>query len=92
MQLQESPILSVDCKKTELVGEFKNNGREWQPKGEDTRVNTHDFGDKDENGNRIKAIPYGVYNIIKKQGFVNVGIDHNTAAFAVESIRRYWNE
>ena len=50
----------------------------------------HDFGEKDANGKRIKAIPYGVYNIIKKQGFVNVGTDHNTAAFAVESIKRYW--
>jgi Rhodopirellula transposase DDE domain len=92
MQLQELPILSVDGKKSELVGEFKNNGKEWQPTGSDTRVNVHDFGDKDENGNRIKAIPYGVYNVLKKQGFVNVGINHNTAAFAVESIRRYWTE
>lgn len=92
MQLQESPILSVDCKKAELVGEFKNNGKEWQPKGSDTRVNVHDFGEKDAEGNRIKAIPYGVYDIIKKQGFINVGITHNTAAFAVESIRRYWTE
>ena len=53
-------------------------------------VNVYDFGEKDAKGNRIKAIPYGVYNILKKQGFVNVGIDHNTAEFAVESIRRYY--
>lgn len=92
MQLLGALILSVDAKKTELIGNYKNNGREWQPKGENIRVNVHDFGEKDKNGNRIKAIPYGVYNILKKQGFVNVGIDHNTAEFAVESIRRYWQE
>lgn len=90
MQLLGALILSVDAKKTELIGRFKNNGREWQAKGSNELVNVHDFGEKDEKGNRIKAIPYGVYNIIKKQGFVNVGVDHNTAAFAVESIRRYW--
>jgi hypothetical protein len=87
-----APILSVDAKKAELIGNYKNNGREWQPKGSVERVNVHDFGEKDENGQRIKAIPYGVYNMLKKQGFVNVGIDHNTAAFAVESIRRYWEQ
>lgn len=92
MQLLGAIILSVDCKKTELIGNFKNNGREWIPKGEDTIVNVYDFGEKDEKGSRIKAIPYGVYNILKKQGFVNVGIDHNTAEFAVESIRRYYRE
>src|SRR5258708_4182628 len=92
MQLQGALILSVDAKKTELIGNYKNNGREWIPQGMDTKVNTHDFGEKDAKGNRIKAIPYGVYNILKKQGFVNVGIDHNTAAFAVASIRRYCEE
>lgn len=92
MQLSGGIILSVDAKKTELIGKFKNNGREWQPKDSEERVNTHDFGEKDAEGKRIKAIPYGVYNIIKKQGFVNVGIDHNTASFAVESIRRYYKE
>jgi hypothetical protein len=86
------PILSVDAKKTELIGNYKNHGREWQPKGSVERVNVHDFGEKDENGQRIKAIPYGVYNVLKKQGFVNVGVDHNTAAFAVESIRQYWKQ
>lgn len=91
MQLVGVPMLSVDCKKTELIGRFKNNGREWQPKGSDERVNVYDFGEKDAKGNRIKALPYGVYNILNKQGFVNVGIDHNTAAFAVESIRRIGN-
>jgi hypothetical protein len=87
-----APILSVDAKKAELIGNYKNNGREWQPKGSVERVNVHDFGEKDEDGQRIKAIPYGVYNVLKKQGFVNVGIDHNTAAFAVESIRQYWEQ
>ena len=92
LQLHGALILSVDAKKTELIGNYKNNGKEWVPKGENVAVNVYDFGEKDKNGNRIKAIPYGVYNILKKQGFVNVGIDHNTAAFAVESIRRYWQE
>ncbi len=92
LQLSGVLILSVDAKKTELIGNYKNNGKEWIPKGEDLKVNTHDFGDKDKQGNTVKAIPYGVYNILTKQGFVNVGIDHNTAEFAVESIRRYWQE
>lgn len=92
MQLLGILILSVDAKKTELIGNYKNNGREWTPYGEETVVNVHDFGDKDKNGEKIKAIPYGVYNILKKQGFINVGIDHNTAEFAVESIRRYWEQ
>lgn len=92
MQLMDALIISVDCKKTELIGNFKNNGKEWIPAGTNTLVNVHDFGEKDQSGKRIKAIPYGVYNILKKQGFVNVGIDHNTAAFAVESIRRYWKQ
>lgn len=92
LQLLGSLIVSVDAKKTEIIGNYKNNGKEWVPKGEDVVVNVHDFGQKDENGNKIKAIPYGVYNILKKQGFVNVGIDHNTAEFAVESIKRYYQE
>lgn len=92
MQLLKALIISVDCKKIELIGNFKNNGREWQPAETNTLVNVHDFGEKDKDGKRVKAIPYGVYNILKKQGFVNVGIDHNTAEFAVESIRRYWEQ
>lgn len=91
-QLWGAWMLSVDAKKTELIGNYKNNGAEWFPKGEDLRVNVHDFGEKDPAGNKIKAIPYGVYNMLQKQGFVNVGIDHNTAEFAVESIRRYYEE
>ena len=91
MQLQGFPILSLDCKKTEKIGNLKNNGREWLPKGEETNVNVYDFGEKDEKTKQIKkAIPYGIYDILKKQGFVNVGIDANTAEFAVASLARWW--
>ena len=82
-----NPIISVDCKKKELIGNFKNNGREWQPRGENTVVNVYDFTSL-SNG---RAVPYGIYDTIKNAGFVNVGVDHDTASFAVESIRRWWN-
>lgn len=82
-----SPIISVDCKKKELIGNFKNNGREWQPKGQNRTVNVYDF----KNLSDGKAVPYGIYDVIRNSGFVNVGIDHETSAFAVESIRRWWN-
>lgn len=82
-----NPVISVDCKKKELIGNFKNNGREWQPKGRSATVNVYDFINL-ANG---KAAPYGVYDIVRKAGFVNVGVDHDTAQFAVESIRRWWN-
>ena len=81
------PVVSVDAKKKELVGEFKNGGREWRPKGEPAQVSTHDFADRELG----KAIPYGVYDLAANAGWVNVGTDHDTAAFAVESIRRWWN-
>lgn len=81
-----NPIISVDCKKKELIGNFKNNGREWQPEGQNTVVNVYDF----KNLSDGKAVPYGVYDVLKNAGFVNVGVDHDTAAFAVESIRRWW--
>jgi transposase len=81
------PVISVDTKKKELVGEFKNAGREWRPQGEPARTRTHDFPD-DSLG---KAVPYGVYDLTADAGWVNVGTDHDTAAFAVESIRRWWN-
>jgi hypothetical protein len=91
MDAKGVPTVSVDAKKTELIGNYKNQGREWQSKGSEVRVNVHDFGEKDADGRRIKAIPYGVYDVLKKQGFVSVvGLDHGTAAFAVESIRQYW--
>jgi hypothetical protein len=80
------PVISVDTKKKELVGDFKNGGREWRPKGEPELVRVHDFKDKQLG----KAIPYGVYDIATDQGWVNVGIDHDTAQFAVNSIRSWW--
>ena len=82
----EQPIISIDCKKKEIIGNFKNNGKEWQPKGTPIRVNDHDFMDKELG----KAIPFGVYDINNNSGWVNVGIDHETSEFAVESIRRWW--
>jgi len=80
------PVISVDTKKKELVGNFKNGGREWRPKGMPERVNVHDFEDKELG----KAIPYGIYDLIKNEGWVSVGIDHDTAAFAVASIEGWW--
>jgi hypothetical protein len=80
------PVISVDTKKKELVGDFANGGEEWQPAGEPERVRVHDFIDKELG----KAIPYGVYDLARNEGWVNVGIDHDTSEFAVESIRRWW--
>ena len=80
------PVVSVDTKKKELVGQFKNAGREWRPKGEPVAARTHGFPD-DSLG---KAVPYGVYDLAANAGWVSVGTDHDTAAFAVESIRRWW--
>ena len=80
------PVLSVDCKKKELVGDFKNAGREWHLKGKPELVRVHDFKDKQLG----KAIPYGVYDLRLDEGYVNVGIDHDTAQFAVSSIRSWW--
>jgi len=82
------PAISVDTKKKELVGDFKNGGREWRPRGEPEKVRVHDFQDKTLG----KAIPYGVYDILNNQGWVNVGIDHDTAQFAVHSIQRWWRQ
>jgi hypothetical protein len=82
------PIISVDCQKKELLGTFQNNGAEWQVKGEDTRVNVYDFLSLADG----KAVPYGIDDLIHKSGFVNGGIDHDTAEFAVESIRRWWQQ
>lgn len=86
-QAGQEPVVSVDAKKKEVVGEFKNQGREWQPKGRPVRVDTHDFPDEELG----KAAPYGIYDVTTNTGWVNVGTDHDTAAFAVESIRRWWN-
>jgi transposase len=87
-QQQGQPVISVDTKKKELIGEFRNNGREWQPIGEPETVKIHDFIDKDLG----KAIPYGVYDLNANQGWVSVGIDHDTAHFAAEAIRRWWRK
>jgi transposase len=80
------PAISVDTKKKELVGDFKNGGREWRPKGTPELVRTHDFKDKQLG----KAIPYGIYDLADDTGWVNVGIDHDTAQFAVASIQTWW--
>jgi len=87
-QFQEAglPVISVDTKKKELIGRFKNGGREWQRKGQAEEVNVHDFADKDLG----KIVPYGVYDLTHKQGWVSVGINHDTAAFAVATIHRWW--
>jgi len=85
-QAAGDPVISVDTKKKELVGRFKNGGRELRPKGEPEEVRVHDFLDKELG----KAAPYGVYDLANNIGWVNLGISHDTAAFAVESIRRWW--
>src|SRR5438132_3710849 len=82
----DEPVISVDTKKKELVGNFKNNGREWSPKGTPELVNVHDFIDP----KLRRAVPYGVYDINANTGWVSVGTDHDTAAFAVNAIRRWW--
>lgn len=86
-QADDQPVISVDTKKKELVGNYANGGAEWEPAGEPPRVNVHDFPDPE----RGKAVPYGVYDVTANTGWVNVGVDADTGAFAVESIRRWWN-
>lgn len=85
-QQHTEPVISVDTKKKELVGNFKNNGREWRPKGMPEEVRVHDFVIPELG----KVVPYGVYDIDHNHGWINLGIDSNTAEFAVESIRRWW--
>ena len=80
------PAVSVDTKKKELIGDFRNAGREWRPHGQPERVRVHDFQDKALG----KVVPYGVYDLLHDQGWVSVGIDHDTAQFAANSIRRWW--
>jgi DDE family transposase len=82
-----APVLSVDAKKKELVGQFHNGGREYQPAKSPVKVNVHDFPDKELG----KAIPYGIYDVAANTGWVSVGADHDTSAFAVETLRRWWN-
>jgi transposase len=85
-QATGDPVISVDTKKKELVGQYRNGGREWRPAGEPVQVNTHDFLDREAG----KAVPYGIYDVTADSGWVTVGCDHDTAAFAVASIRRWW--
>jgi Rhodopirellula transposase DDE domain len=85
-QKQGQPVVSVDAKKKELLGRFRNGGREWQPSGRPEEVNVYDFIDKDLG----KAIPYGIYDQTANTGWVSVGVDHDTAEFAVETLRRWW--
>ncbi len=85
-QERGQPVVSVDTKKKELVGDFKNGGQEWQPKGAPEPVRVHDFVDKKLG----KAIPYGVYDVAGNRGWVSVGTDHDTAEFATETIHRWW--
>ena len=81
-------MISIDTKKKELVGEFRNAGREWEPAGNPVQVKMHDFIDKKLG----KAIPYGVYDLASNEGWVSVGIDHDTAQFAAASVLRWWRE
>jgi Rhodopirellula transposase DDE domain len=87
-QRRGQPVLSVDTKKKELVGDFKNAGQEWQPQGQPEQVRSKDFKDKKLG----KVAPYGVYDLTANEGWVSVGIDHDTAEFATESIRRWWQQ
>ena len=85
-QTAREPVISVDTKKKELVGDFKNNGRELRPKGDPEKVRVHDFVIPELG----RAAPYGVYDVTQNAGWVSVGVDHDTAAFAAQSIRRWW--
>jgi hypothetical protein len=87
-QARGQPVISVDTKKKELVGEFKNGGREWQPRGEPEYVRVYDFPDKELG----KAIPYGVYDVTTNTGWVSVGMDHDTAEFAVATLQQWWRQ
>ena len=87
-QRRRQPAISIDTKKKELVGDFKNGGREWRPRGKPEEVRVHDFPDP----KMKKAIPYGVYDLTRNEGWVSVGIDHDTARFAAASIKRWWKK
>ena len=88
VQKRGQPVVSVDTKKKEMVGDFKNPGQQWRPKGQPEPVRVHDFVDPDLG----KIIPYGVYDIANNQGWVSVGIDHDTAEFAANTIARWWSD
>ncbi len=85
---RQQPVISVDTKKKELVGDFKNAGREWRPRGAPDEVRVHDFLIKELG----RAVPYGIYDLAANAGWVSVGVDHDTAAFAVQTIRRWWHD
>ncbi len=87
-QKTNNPIISVDAKKKELIGNYKNNGRTWRPKGKGEEVNVYDFPDP----KKPKATPYGVYDITANEGWVSIGISHDTAEFAVATIKRWWKK
>lgn len=87
-QIKGNPIISVDAKKKERIGDFKNEGKEWRPKGQPEKVRIYDFEDKELG----KGLPYGVYDITANKGWVSVGIDHDTAEFAGETIKRWWRK
>src|SRR6202166_371363 len=84
----QQPVISVDTKKKELVGDFKNAGREWRPQGEPEEVRVHDFLVKELG----RAVPYGIYDLAANAGWVSVGMNHDTSAFAVQTIRRWWQD
>ena len=84
---EQQPVISVDTKKKELIGDFKNAGREWRPRGEPEEVRVHDFLIKEFG----RAVPYGIYDLAANAGWVSVGVDHDTAAFAVQTIRTWWH-
>ncbi len=88
LQRRGQPVISVDTKKKELVGNFRNGGCEWRPAGDPLEVRVHDFQDPE----RGKAIPYGVYDLTNNEAWVSVGVDHDTAAFAVQTIQRWWRK
>jgi hypothetical protein len=90
MQSQGQPVVSVDAKKKELVGDFKNGGKEWQPKGRPEEVRVYDFVDKAPDKGRVT--PYGVYDLTANEGWVSVGTDHDTARFAAQTIGKWWRE
>src|SRR6185503_16925096 len=85
---EQQPVISVDTKKKQLVGDFKHPGRTWRPQGEPEEVQVYDFLSRASG----RAIPYGVYDLAANDGWVSVGVDHDTAAFAVQTIRRWWQE
>jgi hypothetical protein len=85
-QSHHQPVVSVDAKKKELVGNFANSGREYQPQGKPQEVRVHDFPDKDLG----KVIPYGVYDLTQNCGWVSVGVDHDTAEFAIATLQQWW--